>query len=74
MHNQVGIGVKSRKKLSSKNKQTKTSENMDVSLIIKTKGVRSTTIRLKIGIDKGDPTVALHTGATGINMIFAISL
>ena len=49
MHNQVGTGMKAHKIISSETKQTKTSQTMDVTLIMKTKGskrVQTTTNRM----------------------------
>ena len=69
-------GIKSHKTVSSETKQTKTSQTMDVTLIMKTKGgrpVRTTTNRMDTRTDKIDPTAALHTGFTGIKMVFTIN-
>ena len=38
MHNQVGTGIKAHKTIPSETKQTKTSQTIDVTLIMKTKG------------------------------------
>ena len=76
MHNQVRTGVKSHKTISSETGQSKTSQTMVVTLIMKTKGsrlVRTTTNRMDTRTDKIDPTAALHTGFTGMKLVFTIN-
>ena len=50
MHNQVGTGIKAHKTIPSETKQTNTSQNMDITLLILTKGskrVQTTTNRME---------------------------
>ena len=76
MHNQLGTGIKTHKTFSSETKQTKTSQAMDATLIMKTKGkrrVQNTTNRVETRTGKVDLTAALHTGATGTKAVFTLS-
>ena len=76
MHNKLGTGIKSHKTMTSETKQTKTSQAMDVTLILKTKGnrrVQTTTNRVETRKDKVDLTAALHTGATGTKKVSNLS-
>ena len=55
LHNQVGIGIKYLKTIPSETKQTKASQTMDVTLIMKTKGsrrVQTTTNRMETWTDE----------------------
>ena len=73
IHNQVEIGIKSHKTISSETKQTKT---IDVTLLMKTKNSRRfqiTTNRMETKTDKVDPAAAFHTGSKGIKIVFTIS-
>ena len=76
MRNQGGTGIKSHKTLSSQNKQTKTSQIMEVFLIMKTKGsrrVQAKTNSIETKTDKVVLTAALHKVAAGIKMVFNLS-
>ena len=76
MHNQLGTGIKFHKTMSSETKQTKTSQAMDVTLIMKTKGsrrVQTTTNRVETSTGKVDVTAALPRGATGTKVVFTFS-
>ena len=76
MHNQLGTGIKSHKTMSSETKKTKTSQAMDVTLIMKTKGSRrvpTTANRVETTTSKVDLKAALHTGATGTKVVFIFS-
>ena len=75
MHNQMGTGTKTHK-ITSDPKPTKTSQTMDVTLTMKTKGsrrVQTTTNRVELKTDMVDLTAVLHTGATGTKMVFTLS-
>ena len=76
MHNQLRTGIKTHKTMSSETKQTKTSQAMDVTLKMKTKGSRrvpTTTNRVETRTSKVDLTAALHTRATGTKAVFTLS-
>ena len=73
MHNQMGTGIISHKTKLSETKQTKTSQTIDVTLIMETKGSRpvpSTTNRIETWTDKVDLTAAFHRGAIEIKIVF----